>query len=118
MAAASVTMAQGATELPVTLESGQYGAGDNTLIWTPDGVPLGPPASDTAYHVEVRNVVAGGQTRSFSYDVIIIDPASTPAPVNAAPVVADIPDHAVAPGSGFGSVPLDQYVTDADNADV
>ena len=75
-AGASVVMTRGTTNITLTLQQLPNGYGDNTLAWTPQGIPGGAPASDTVYHVEVNNVVVGGQTRSFGYDVTIIDPAS------------------------------------------
>lgn len=75
-AGASVVMTRGTTNTALTLQQTPNGYGDNTLAWTPQGIPGGAPASDTVYHVEVNNVVVGGQTRNFAYDVTIIDPAA------------------------------------------
>jgi uncharacterized protein YkwD len=75
-AGASVVMRRGTTDIALTLQQLPNGYGDNTLAWTPQGLSGGAPATDTAYHVEVSNVVVGGQTRNFAYDVTIIDPAA------------------------------------------
>ena len=37
--------------------------------------------------------------------------------INAAPVVSDIPDQVLDQGQSFATIPLDDYVTDTDNAD-
>ena len=82
-AGASVAMTRGTTNITLTLQQTPNGYGDNTLAWTPQGLPGGAPASDTVYRVEVSNVVVGGQTRSFTYDVTIIDPAAAGTAVEA-----------------------------------
>jgi len=74
--AASVTMHRGATSIALTLLPVQNGYGDNTLGWTPQGLPSGAPSSDTVYHVEVTGVVVSGQSRDYAYDVTVIDPAA------------------------------------------
>jgi hypothetical protein len=70
---ATVTMTQGGSNVPVTLEPVQNGFGDNTIVWTPSGLPGGAPSQDTIYNVTV-DVIAGG-AQSFSYDVTVIDPS-------------------------------------------
>ncbi len=41
----------------------------------------------------------------------------TIAPVNEAPVVGDIPDQSIRADDSFAAIPLDEYVSDVDNAD-
>jgi hypothetical protein len=82
-AGASVVMRSGTTNLDLVVQQLPNGYGDNTLAWTPQGIPSGAPAADTVYHVEVNNVVVGGQTRNFAYDVTLIDPAAAGAAVEA-----------------------------------
>ena len=83
-AGATVTMSRGPTSISVTLQQTPNGYGDNTLAWLPQGITGGPPAADTVYHVQVGNVVVGGQSRDFAYDVTIIDPAAGGAAVETA----------------------------------
>lgn len=77
-AAASVTVSQSGTAIPVTLEPLSGGMGENTLVWRlnamSDNATWAKPSSDTTYQVTVNNVVVGGVSRSFTYDVIIFDP--------------------------------------------
>jgi hypothetical protein len=78
-AGATVTMTTGGAGVSVTLEPVFVGYGENTLVWVPQGVTSGgawpKPAVDTAYTVQVHNVIIGGQSREFSYTVIVFDPA-------------------------------------------
>lgn len=75
---ARVIMASGGANLPVALEPVLVGYGENTLVWIPLGVSNGgiwaKPQADTAYTVTIENVIIGGQSRSFTYDVIVFDP--------------------------------------------
>jgi uncharacterized protein YkwD len=75
--ATTVQVRLGQTNLPVTLQTTPNGYGDNTLTWTVQGITSGPPAVDTVLHVEVRNVSAGGESRDYTYDVTLIDPAAS-----------------------------------------
>ena len=81
---ATVTMLQGRNSVPVTIESFEDGAGENTLVWVPYN--LNPnskferfpqPSSDTTYTVAVNNVMIRGSPRNFSYNVNVIDPSIT-----------------------------------------
>lgn len=83
-AAATVTMTRNGASVPVQIQSRtDNGYGENTLIWVPDNLnanvtePTPRPVSDTSTHVTVANFTAGGSTKSFSYDVIVFDPATT-----------------------------------------
>jgi hypothetical protein len=69
-----VFMQHAGTNVPVILENQSQGYGDNTIVWIPQGVPTGAPASDLTYTVTVSNVVVSSQARVFTYDVTIIDP--------------------------------------------
>jgi len=71
---ATVFMQHAGTNIPVILEDQKTGYGDNTIVWVPQGVPTGAPASDLTYTVTVSNVVVSSQARVFTYDVTIIDP--------------------------------------------
>jgi hypothetical protein len=50
--------------------------GDNALIWEMDAMTK--PTADQVYEVTVQNVRKGGQTRSFTYTVTVIDPVTKP----------------------------------------
>jgi uncharacterized protein YkwD len=76
--AASVSMSSGGANLPVRLERVVTGYGENTLVWIPSGLgncsDWPRPSGDTVYSVTVRNVMIGGTSRDFSYDVVVFDP--------------------------------------------
>ena len=81
---ATVTMLQGRNSVPVTIESFEDGAGENTLVWVPYNLDLNSgsesfpqPSSDTTYTVTVNNVMIRGSPRNFSYNVNVIDPSIT-----------------------------------------
>ena len=81
---ATVTMLQGRNSVPVTIESFEDGAGENTLVWVPynldpnlSGEIFPQPSSDTTYTVTVNNVMIRGSPRNFSYNVNVIDPSIT-----------------------------------------
>ena len=81
---AIVTMLQGRNSVPVTIESFEDGAGENTLVWVPynlnpnlSGESFPQPSSDTTYTVTVNNVMIRGSPRNFSYNVNVIDPSIT-----------------------------------------
>jgi hypothetical protein len=96
---ATVTMTQDEVSLPVTPGPLATGYGENTLVWSPEGInfveriinsktwpvlieswPV--PAKDTVYRVTINNVIISGVPRSFAYSVTVFDPA-TPGPKNA-----------------------------------
>jgi len=73
--AAQATVTYHGSLVPVTVQPVQTGFGDETLVWSVSGFPLsGPPALEEAYHVTVSNVVVNSVPRSFSYDIIPMDP--------------------------------------------
>ena len=81
---ATVTMLQGRNSVPVTIESFEDGAGENTLVWVPynldpnlSGEIFPQPSSDTTYTVTVNNVMIRGVPRNFTYNVNVIDPSVT-----------------------------------------
>ncbi len=83
---ATVRMTRNGIDVPLTLEPGSSAdIGEPTLVWKPvDDLVLRPagatrPAQDTAYEVMVGNVSVGGETRSFRYQVTVIDPDQTAA---------------------------------------
>jgi hypothetical protein len=71
---AKVTMRHDGRRIPVTLERVDDGYGDNTLVWKPKGLSTDAPLEDETYSVTISGVSIGGTTRSFTYDVTVIDP--------------------------------------------
>ncbi len=83
-AAATVTMTQGATNIPTTIISRtDNGYGDNTIVWTPTG-PLASAGADTPYNVTVASISGSGIPVSYTYTVTAFDPNV----LNDAPVIA------------------------------
>ncbi|HYP18234.1 MAG TPA: hypothetical protein VEQ65_13560, partial [Opitutus sp.] len=78
---ASITMARGGQSVPVAIESRANGAGEPTLVWAYNGldpnssVEHPKPSADTTYTVTVSNVRIAGAPQTFSYNVVVFDPA-------------------------------------------
>ncbi|MDD2608544.1 MAG: CAP domain-containing protein [Giesbergeria sp.] len=76
--AASIHMTENGQPLATRPEALHDGYGENTLVWLPgnytDDSLWNRPSADTVYQVTISNVKIGGQTRSFSYQVIAFDP--------------------------------------------
>ncbi|MCB1097579.1 MAG: choice-of-anchor D domain-containing protein [Verrucomicrobiae bacterium] len=70
---ATVTVSRGPVSLPVTLEEIATGAGDNTIVWRPVGVPATDVSQDTVYSVQISDVKGAPQS-TFRYNVTLIDP--------------------------------------------
>src|SRR5262249_11900138 len=79
---ATVTMTRGGIAVPVTMEAVQNGYGENTIVWYPSSQnPANPftpstPASDTTVTIVINNVMISGVPQSFTYNVILFDPAT------------------------------------------
>jgi uncharacterized protein YkwD len=77
---ATVTMTRDGAPVNVVLEPIASGYGENTLVWVPDQLdtnsmnPHARPGNDVTYTVSVAGVVIGGQTQTFTYDVVVFDP--------------------------------------------
>ena len=76
---ATVSMTQGANNIPCAIiysdsdaSNGGSFIGNNTLVWTPTGLPTSLSA-DTPFTVTVSNIGGGGPT-SYSYTVTLFDP--------------------------------------------
>ncbi len=84
-AAATVTMTQGVTNIPTTIISSStpFSYGDNTLVWTPGGLPASV-VTDTPYHVTVSGISGSGVPTSYSYTVTLFDPSL----LNLSPTIA------------------------------
>ncbi len=82
---AFVSVRRGGAALPVKIDSVAAGFGENTIVWSidnqdPAAVTTHPrPSADTAYAVEVTNVLVGGGSQSYRYTVTVFDP-DQPAP--------------------------------------
>jgi len=98
--AATVAMTVSGQSVPVTVLPVANGYGLNTLVWEPQGLSFPTGSADQTVHVTVSNIVIGGQAKTYSYDVQVIDPAATGA--NTAPTISDIADQV-----GSEDVPLD-----------
>lgn len=77
--AAVLSMTENGQPIATRKEQIHNGYAENTLVWFPsqyvDGDNWARPATDTVYQVTLSNVKIGGQARSFSYSVIVFDPA-------------------------------------------
>lgn len=90
--AATVTMRDGdGRAVDLARQPVVNGFGLNTLVWEPSragsGLDGSRPAADLPFDVTLSNVGVGGQPRSFSYRVTLVDPSQpaglsfTPAPL-------------------------------------
>lgn len=71
---ATVTMTQNGTNVPLTVISRTAnGYGDNTIVWTPTGVPT-TVAADLPYVVTVSGITGSGVPTSETYTVTLFDP--------------------------------------------
>jgi hypothetical protein len=71
---ATVTMTQGATNVPTTIISDvDNGYGDNTIVWVPAGIPSSV-TNDLTYNITVSGITGSGVPASYSYSVTLFDP--------------------------------------------
>ena len=74
-------MTRNGSPVPVALEPVANGYGENTLVWVTDNINVSspytpsPPVSDTVNAVTINNVMIGGTSHTFNYQVIVFDPA-------------------------------------------
>ncbi|MCC6703293.1 MAG: CAP domain-containing protein [Thermomicrobiales bacterium] len=77
-AGAGVSMKIGNQNVPIVVESRtDTGRGENTIVWSRTGMPSGviwPPGPDVTFTITVSNVIVGGVSRTFTYDVTAFDP--------------------------------------------
>ncbi len=75
---ATVTMQSSGQTVALEQAAIANGYGDNTLVWIPlglsDRASWPRPDADTTYTVTISNVVVGGDTRSFTYNVTVFAP--------------------------------------------
>jgi hypothetical protein len=75
---ATVSVISGGKSIPVTAFKPNQLYGENTLVWLMDGWNTCPrPSADTAYTVSIHNVLINGQSRNFTYTVIVFDPGTS-----------------------------------------
>ncbi len=112
--AATVTMSQDGTPVPVTIvhptpTSPAAGFGDPTLVWEPSGIPATAPTSDLAYEVTISGITGAAQS-SYSYDVVLIDPTDAGLPLEltgtTTPLVGLSNIYLFAPSSASGGYTL------------
>jgi len=76
--ATSVTMRQAGNQVRIDQKPVHSGFGENTLVWQIQSMSCGDPwprpSQDTTYTININNVIIGGQSRNFSYEVIVFDP--------------------------------------------
>jgi hypothetical protein len=74
-----VAMTLDGRNVPLSQQAVMNGYGENTLVWAITGMSdwasWPTPAKDTSYRVMVNNAIIGGIPTSFTYDVIVMDPA-------------------------------------------
>jgi hypothetical protein len=81
---ATVTMTQGGNNVPApVIWYDNDGYGDNTLVWTPSGIPASV-AVDTPYNVTVSGISGTNIPTSYSYTVTLFDPSV----LNVSPTIA------------------------------
>ena len=69
---ATVTMTQNGSNIPLTVIYRAAGAGDNTIVWEPAGIPS-EVTDDTTYEVTVNNISGSGPS-SKTYTVTLMNP--------------------------------------------
>jgi uncharacterized protein YkwD len=121
---ATVTLSRNGAVLPVKLEPVKNGYGENTLVWLANDMSNGStwprPSADQPVDVTVSNVIVGGQVRSYSYRVTIID-ASAPTPPgvgNAAPTAIALSDQTIREDAKSGDTIATLSASDPNSGDV
>jgi len=78
---ASATMTRDGQSVPLRLETAVNGYGENTIAWAITGMedwdPWPKPAADIPYRVTISNAIVGSTPTTFTYDVVVMDPAQT-----------------------------------------
>lgn len=74
-ASASVTMTENGNPVALTIvSSADTGYGDDTIVWEPQGLNFTGLSEDRVFHISIDNVLVDGSSRSYSYQVTVIDP--------------------------------------------
>lgn len=75
---AKVRMSEDGVEAPVVVAPLNVDYGENTVVWLREGMADSEnwpkPTHDTTYTVMISDVMIGASRRTFSYEVIILDP--------------------------------------------
>jgi uncharacterized protein YkwD len=73
---ASVQVTTGGSAVALTKYAQADGYGENTLVWSIDGMSGAwpKPSGDSVYQVSIRGVTVNGSPRDFNYTVTVIDP--------------------------------------------
>jgi uncharacterized protein YraI len=88
---ASVSVTLNGASVPVAIDSSTAnGYGENTIVFRLNGMSHAGtwaiPSSDQTYTVRISGVSVGGQSRTFTYNVTIFDPATVdPGPATSTP---------------------------------
>ncbi len=101
----------GASGSSYTLTAGA----DQTQLWNPDYVANLRAAA--SIEEATGDTVTMSWTSTSNYWAVAAVPIRPAVAVGDPPVVDDIPDQTIAEGSTFATIPLDDYVSDLDNAD-
>lgn len=78
--AATVTMHDGAQEIPVIQHPVSNGYGDNTIVWEPQGLSFSPGMADRTFTITVSGIRVAGSAITHRYQVTVIDPDVDPPP--------------------------------------
>jgi len=105
---ASVSMTRNGTPLSLVQEAVDNGAGENTLVWVPQGfdasnaatIPYPKPDSDTPYTIAVTGIRDKGTVFSRNYTVTVFDP-EVPGPDTVMPVISGPEQPAVGAANGY-----------------
>ncbi|MGB5819087.1 MAG: CAP domain-containing protein [Saonia sp.] len=69
----SIVMKDGnGQNISISIETLNNAFGDRTIVWVPRGIATNTP-TDTSYRVTLDNVIVGGESRSYEYEVILFD---------------------------------------------
>lgn len=75
---AQVVMTIDGKNQSIIVEDIRNGFGDNTFVWLPDGMSDSAawprPTNDSLILINLSNVKVGNETKSFTYQVTVIDP--------------------------------------------
>ena len=77
-------MQRAGLSVPVRVEAGRDGYGENTVVWVPDNLDPNVysvphrPLPTRSHTVTITNVLIGGPPHSFQYNVTVFDPDTPP----------------------------------------
>jgi uncharacterized protein YkwD len=111
--AATVSVTRSGVNVPVRIDSAAsasagLSAPDNSVVFILDNLSIAnqsnpsAPAGDTTYAVTIANVIVNGLPRTFTYDVIVFDPA-TSGPTPTGPGIPAVISLQPINGAGFSN---------------